>query len=115
VPEAEKNSARAKLAFWMTPPKKSRALGQKWGRAKEVDPGQTDARNLIDQAIVAVQARTIARRSNCSRKQSLDSSGTEADFLLGVLYAIRGRDVQHARKHFAECVRREPEDAAALK
>jgi len=104
----ERSKASQELEKWKSlASDKSLNYGGKWRTPAEVEELQKEAERLIEQAksLVAVNNESLAINT-LLRASKADPESVEADFTLGLLYALVGGHPEPARKQFVLCVRR---------
>jgi S1-C subfamily serine protease len=113
---AERAKVEQRLVYWRSLAKQGRVrLGRDWVTPHEAENARKAAREKIDLAIelLRLQNGKLAEQTLLEASE-LDPSSGEADFVRGIIHgAIVGND-REAAKSFAECVRRDAADVAAL-
>jgi tetratricopeptide (TPR) repeat protein len=90
-------------------------LGKDWMPVSEAEKAKRDARDLVRQGIDALRQEQNDQARECLQNAAkLDPNSPNADYLMGLVYALAARNYEAAGKHFAECLRRNPNDAGAL-
>ena len=116
TPEETHSSANVQLATW-----EERAaseyvrLGDNWMPRTDAVAKRETANELVLQAanlLTIENDRPALERLR--QAKNVDPEATSAAFLLGVHSALGQRNYQAAKEHFAECLRRRPDDVGAL-
>ena len=116
LPKKRKHSANVLLATW-----EERAaneyvrLGDNWLPRTDAAAKRETANELVLQAanlLTIENDRPALERLRHAK--NIDPEATSAAFLLGVHSALGQRNYQAAKEHFAECLRRRPDDVGAL-
>jgi len=90
-------------------------LGMKWVSRDDARKAQQQAESLVKEAVDLLDAHNVkVAKESLEKASRIDPDGTRADFMLGVLFALNGRDYIDARSHLMECVRREPQNVCTL-
>jgi S1-C subfamily serine protease len=90
-------------------------FGQKWISREEAKEAQNQAESLVSEGIDLLFANNTRAAKNTLEKAShLDPNNAQADFVLGILYALVGRNYTEARVHLLECARRQPQNVSTL-
>ena len=116
VAESERACARGQLSLWEDrAAKKMIRVGTSWVEGKELASKQERAHRLIEEAtkLLEIDQGKLAREK-MKEASKADPTGIEADFTLGLGYALLVRDAKAAMKHFAECVHRQPGHISSL-
>ncbi|HTQ39173.1 MAG TPA: trypsin-like peptidase domain-containing protein [Pirellulales bacterium] len=116
VPDEVKVRARTEASLLDDPAAKDCVrLGTKWVSREEAQTAQAQAETLVQQSIDLLTANNAKIAKETLEKAShADPNSVRADFMLGIMYALVGRNYLEARSHFMECVRREPQNVCTL-
>ena len=116
ITEADRKAAESQLLTWEERAnKKMLRVGLRWLTPTEANDHNLQAQQLIIEAIRLIKAGKLNEAiPKCKKASRIDEDNIQADFLLGLGYAILGHDAKKARSHFAECVRRDPLHVSAL-
>lgn len=112
----QRETAKSLLPSWEERARKSQIrFGGAW-----IDPKEAEDRKKRSEAMVVEGLRLIEvgqgdlARQTLEEASKLDPSGSVPDFILGLGHALLRRDAATAKKHFAECLRRNPKHVSAM-
>lgn len=116
ITEVDREAAKKELPTWEERAKKKMVrIGFRWLTPEEAEDQKLQARQLVDEALRLIGVKQFDTAIEKLRKASkIDGESLQADFLLGLGYAIIGCDPEKANRHFAECVRRDPQHICTL-
>jgi S1-C subfamily serine protease len=116
LPAAERQKVERRLEHWRSLARQDLVrLGTRWVTKSEAKEAKKAAREKIDLALelLRLQNGRLAEQTLIEASE-LDPSSGEADFVRGMVYGAIDDNDREAAKCFAECVRRDPADVAAL-
>lgn len=116
IAEPDRKAAEEQLPVWEERAKKRmERVGSRWLEPAEANDLKRQARQLIEEAMRLLEVgQDEAAIDKCVKASKLDPDAILADFLLGLGYALVACDAEDANRHFAECVRRDPQHVSAL-
>ncbi len=114
IAEKEKEEARKYLPGW-----EKRAaddmlrLGDQWVTPLDWEQRKRSARESLRKGIHSIGLSDTNVIRELERASRLDPELISADFVLGLLYAVDGRNPTEARNCFRRCVQRQPDNLSA--
>ncbi len=116
IAEPDRKAAEEELPVWEERAKKPMVrVGLRWLEPAEAEDLKRQARQLTEEALRLLEiGQDGAAIDKCVKASNLDPDAILPDFLLGLGYALVSCNAQGANKHFAECVRRDPQHISAL-
>jgi S1-C subfamily serine protease len=116
IAEPDRKAAEEQLPVWEERAKKRMVrVGLRWLEPAEANDLKRQARQLTDEALRLLEVgQDAAAIDKCVKASKLDPDAILADFLLGLGYALVACDAKDAKKHFTECIRRDPRHVSAL-
>jgi S1-C subfamily serine protease len=116
IVKSDRKAAEEQLPVWEERAKKGMVrVGSRWLEPAEANDLKRQARQLIEEAMRLLEVgQDEAAINKCVKASKLDPDAILADFLLGLGYALVACDAKDANRHFAECVRRDPQHVSAL-
>jgi S1-C subfamily serine protease len=116
VPQNERDSLQGQTAIWQERASKGMVrLGTAWILPSEAEEKRKRGAELLVEGLRLLESNQGDKaRVKLEEASKADPWGIEADFFLGLGHALIARDAKKAKKHFMECTRREPKDAASL-
>ncbi len=116
IAEPDRTLVEEQLPVWEERAKKRMVrVGLRWLEPAEANDLKRQARQLTAEALRLLEVgQDEAAIDKCVQASKLAPEAIQADFLLGLGYALVSCDAKDANKHFAECVRRDPRHVSAL-
>ena len=116
VTEADRKAAQKQLPTWeQRANKKMVRIGLRWLTPAEANDQKLQAHQLTAEALRLIEVGQFdAAIDKCLKASKTNEEDILADFLLGLGYALVGCNAEDANRHFAECVRRDPQHISAL-
>ncbi len=116
ITEADRKAAEKQLPTWEERAKKQMVrIGLRWLTPAESRNKKLQARQLVAEAVRLIKIGQFDTAiSKCIKASRTDEDNIQADFILGLGYALLGCDAEKASHHFAVCVRRDPRHISAL-
>lgn len=116
IVKSDRKAAEEQLPVWEERAKKNMVrVGSRWLDPAEANVLKLQVRQLIEEAMRLLEVgQDEAAVKKCVKASKLDPDAILADFLLGLGYALVACDAKDANRHFAECVRRDPQHVSAL-
>ena len=116
IVKSDRKAAEEQLPVWEERAKKNMVrVGSRWLEPAKANDLKQQARQLIEEAMRLLEVgQDEAAIKKCVKASKLDPDAILADFLLGLGYALVACDAKDANRHFAECVRRDPQHVSAL-
>ena len=116
IVKSDRKAAEEQLPVWEERAKKNMVrVGSRWLDPAEANDLKRQVRQLVEEAMRLLEVgQDEAAIKKCVKASKLDPDAILADFLLGLGYALVACDAKDANRHFAECVRRDPQHVSAL-
>lgn len=116
IVKSDRKAAEEQLPVWEERAKKGMVrVGMRWLEPAKANDLKQQARQLIEEAMRLLEVgQDEVAIDKCVKASKLDPDAILADFLLGLGYALVACDAKDANRHFAECVRRDPQHVSAL-
>jgi S1-C subfamily serine protease len=108
VSDSEKNAARLRLPYWEEMAKgKALRIGNKWIAEGQLEQLQKDEERLLTEAVRMMEVGNDSlAQDRLQQASKINPFGIRAEYVLGMLCALRSRDSAKAETHFSECVKR---------
>jgi S1-C subfamily serine protease len=116
ITDADRKAAEKQLLVWQGRAEQQMVrIGFRWLTSDEANNQRHQAQQLAAEALRLIEVGQFdAAIDKCLQASKTDENAILADFLLGLGYAFFECNSEHANRHFAECVRRDPQHISAL-
>jgi S1-C subfamily serine protease len=95
--------------------KKMLKVAGKWLTPDEVKKNRLEANGLLQQGLELLRlGQEDASRKKFAAASALEPDSVRAEFLLGMIYCLKNRDLAKAKQYFESCLTREPQNVAVL-
>ena len=116
INQEDRKAAESQLSIWEKRAKEKMVrVGKRWLTPSEAADRKKQAQQLVEEAIRLLEVNQYeAAIEKCNKASKFDDDAILADFVLGLVNALSRCDADKANRHFAECVRRDPQHISAL-
>lgn len=113
---AQRTAAEANLDAWKKKADDNQVrLGKQWMSKAEADKIRKQAQDKIEHAVEFMRLRNDQLAEQALEEASkLDPDSIQADFLMGIVYAVVSKNDKKAQQHFEKCLKRDPGNVSVL-